>query len=45
MNYLGITTTDPTTANAVGTVTINGESVTPGLKDMVVYGTKEYIWR
>jgi hypothetical protein len=45
LNYLGVATTDPTKANGAGIVTINGESVTPSLKDMVVYGTKEYIWR
>lgn len=44
MNYLGITTTDPTTA-VEGVVVINGEDITPNLNDVVVYGTKEYIWR
>jgi len=41
LNYLGISTTDPTS----GTVTINGVVITPTEKDMVVYNTKEYIWR
>ena len=41
LNYLGISTTDPTT----GTVTINGTVIIPNEKDMVVFGKKEYIYR
>lgn len=41
LNYLGISTTDPTT----GTVTINGAVIIPNEKDMVVFGKKEYLYR
>lgn len=41
MNYVGISTTDPKT----GTVTIGGQILQPRLKDVVVYGKKEYMWR
>lgn len=41
LNYLGISTTDPTT----GTVTINGNEIIPSEKDMVVFGKKEYLYR
>jgi hypothetical protein len=41
INYLGISTTDP----ATGTVTVDGEVVTPNEKDLVVFGTKEYMYR
>lgn len=41
MRYLGISTTDPTT----GTVTVDGKVVEPKANDMVVFGTKEYMYR
>lgn len=41
MNYLGIVDEKPTTS----TVKIGGEFVESHEKDMVVFGTKEYIWR
>lgn len=41
MRYLGISTTDPTT----GTVTVDGKVVEPKGTDLVVFGTKEYIYR
>ena len=41
MNYVGISTTDPTT----GTVTIDGEVLQPRLKDVVAYKNKEYLYR
>ena len=41
IKYLGISTTDP----ATGTVTVDGNVVTPKTNDMVVFGTKEYIYR
>lgn len=41
-NYLGISTTDPTS----GTVKVNGETISsPALHSIVVYGTKEYLYR
>ena len=46
MKFIGITKTDPTTlADNVGTVEIGDGNYQPKLNDMVVYGTKEYIWR
>lgn len=42
MNYIGISTTDPV---KTGKATINGEVLQPRLKDVVVYGKKEYMWR
>ena len=41
LNYLGISTTDPST----GTVTIDGTIITPNENDMVAYETKEFIYR
>ena len=41
VRYLGISTTDP----VEGIVTIDGAEVTPKANDMVVFGTKEYIYR
>lgn len=41
IKYLGISTTDPTT----GVVTVEGIVVTPEANNMVVFGTKEYIYR
>ena len=42
MNYIGISTTNPTTEGA----TVEGVKITnPSLNDMVVYNTKEYLWR
>lgn len=41
MRYLGISSTDP----AKGTVTIDGKVVEPKANDMVVFGTKEFIYR
>lgn len=41
INYLGISTTDPTT----GVVTILGEIIVPNEKDLCVFGTKEYLYR
>lgn len=41
INYLGISTTDP----KGGTVTILGNVITPHEKDLVVFGTKEYLYR
>ena len=45
MNYVGISTTDPSKNNGQGPVTIDGEVLQPRLKDVVVYGKKEYMWR
>lgn len=41
LNYIGISETDPITVG----VTIDGQLITPSEKDMVVFGTKEYIYR
>lgn len=41
IKYLGISKTDPST----GIVTVNGEVITPKANDMVVFGSKEYIYR
>jgi len=45
MNYIGISSTDPSKDNGQGPVTINGQELQPRLKDVVVYGKKEYMWR
>ena len=45
MNYVGISTTDPSKNNGQGPATINGQELQPRLKDVVVYGKKEYMWR
>ena len=45
MNYVGISTTDPSKDNGQGPVTIDGKVLQPRLKDVVVYGKKEYMWR
>jgi hypothetical protein len=41
INYRGISTTNPTS----GTVTINGQVISPAPNDMVVFGEKEYLYR
>lgn len=41
MKYVGISTTDPTS----GVVTIAGEIYVPQLNDVVVWGTKEFMYR
>lgn len=41
MNYLGLSDTDPTKKP----VEVNGQVITPKPNDMVVYGTKEYLYR
>lgn len=45
MNYVGISTTDPSKNNGQGPVTIDGTELQPRLKDVVVYDKKEYMWR
>ena len=42
MNYIGISTEDPTKGAAI----VGGKTITsPKPNDMVVYKTKEYLWR
>ena len=41
MNFIGVSTTNP----ATGTVTIDGDVVTPSEGDLVAYGKKEYLYR
>lgn len=41
MRYLGISSTNPEN----GTVTIDGKVIDPKANNMVVYGSKEYIYR
>ena len=46
MNYIGIADEDPSKITTVdGIIKINGNNITPRLKDVVVYGKKEYMWR
>ena len=41
IKYKGISSTDPLVDGA----TVNGLPFTPQIGDMVVYGSKEYLWR
>ena len=46
MNYIGIADEDPSKIKTDdGIIKINGNNITPRLKDVVVYGKKEYMWR
>ena len=45
IRFLGVSDDDPALAPASGTIHINGAEVTPKSNDMVVYNTKEYLYR
>ena len=44
MNFLGVTTTDIATNPSTNPISVGGESVTAGVGDVVIYGSKEFVW-
>lgn len=44
MNFLGVTTTDIATNPSTNPISVGGETVTAGVGDVVIYGSKEFVW-
>lgn len=44
MHFIGITTTALTDGTAAATITVNGQSHTSAAGDIVLYGTKEFVY-